>query len=212
VPLETRAQEIANALNEPGVLRPHLGTSTCHTPLASLDRFVFLLLTGKNIPRILAVSVQHLARRAPHPRKTRSHPPAIAAPHAYCCTPETPLLKANPKAPRHDRNPNMKIRHFAVCSLAVAALSAHAGDAPTSQWRMTETSLFDLVQNGYSIVAVTGNASRNDASSEDTFFLQRTNSVYKCFDAHDAEARAKRGGATAHCFELIKADLAPSGK
>ncbi|TCK44429.1 hypothetical protein B0G84_2798 [Paraburkholderia sp. BL8N3] len=106
----------------------------------------------------------------------------------------------------------MKIRHFAVCSLAVAALSAHAGDAPTSQWRMTETSLFDLVQNGYSIVAVTGNASRNDASSEDTFFLQRTNSVYKCFDAHDAEARAKRGGATAHCFELIKADLAPSGK
>ena len=37
----------------------------------------------------------------------------------------------------------------------MTALSAHADESSGSQWRFTETSLFELIQNGYSIAAVT---------------------------------------------------------
>ncbi|SAL26097.1 hypothetical protein AWB67_01055 [Caballeronia terrestris] len=87
----------------------------------------------------------------------------------------------------------------------MSALSANADESSGSQWRFTETTLFELIQNGYSIVAVTRDAARAGSSSaEDTFFLQKTNSVYKCFENHAVDASAKRPSAPVECYELTK--------
>ncbi|SAK96839.1 hypothetical protein AWB81_05428 [Caballeronia arationis] len=104
----------------------------------------------------------------------------------------------------------MKLPAIALGLLALTAL-AHA-DEPASQWRFTETTLFDLIQNNYNIVAVTSGTARNGASAEDTFFLQKTNSVFKCFESRDANASAKRASGAVECYELTKPGATASAK
>ncbi|WP_244140002.1 hypothetical protein [Caballeronia sp. BCC1704] len=88
--------------------------------------------------------------------------------------------------------------------LALAACcgeaSAQADALPNAQWRRADTTLFDLVQNGYTIVAVTSAPSRDSASPEDTYILQRTNSVYRCVETREAT----RSTSPLRCAELVK--------
>jgi hypothetical protein len=89
------------------------------------------------------------------------------------------------------------------CVVAVS-LPAHAQPQPNAQWRATETSFFDLIQNGYGIVAVTSVAARSTGLPEDTYVLQKTNSVFRCIETRGAETGAVRATAPIHCAELVK--------
>ena len=107
----------------------------------------------------------------------------------------------------------MRIAATAIGLLfALTAFSSHAEEPAASQWRFTETTLFDLVQNGYSIAAVTSGAARIGPSVEDTFFLQKTNSVFKCFETHAADAGSKRAATPFECYELTKPGATAPGK
>jgi hypothetical protein len=99
----------------------------------------------------------------------------------------------------------MKLHHAALCTLAMAAFAAHAERAPSAgQWRASEATLFDLIQNGYSIVSVT-TAPVRSGPLEDTYFLQKTNSVFRCTDTR-REASARASDASFTCVELVKPD------
>ncbi len=60
----------------------------------------------------------------------------------------------------------------ALC-LALGA-QTHAEPLPNAQWRTAETTFFDLIQNGYGIVAVTSVAARSSGLPEDTTSCRRT--------------------------------------
>ncbi|WP_244814035.1 hypothetical protein [Caballeronia sp. Lep1P3] len=84
------------------------------------------------------------------------------------------------------------------------AAPAHADAPPNAQWRAAETTLFDLVQNGYGIVAVTSVATRSSGLPEDTYILQKTNSVYRCVETRAGESAASHSSAPPRCAELVK--------
>ncbi|SAL16751.1 hypothetical protein AWB71_00663 [Caballeronia peredens] len=88
--------------------------------------------------------------------------------------------------------------------VAAASLPAHAQPQPNAQWRASETTLFDLIQNGYSIVAVTSVTARSTGLPEDTFIVQKTNSVYRCVETRAADTGTVRATAPIHCAELVK--------
>jgi hypothetical protein len=88
--------------------------------------------------------------------------------------------------------------------VAAVSLSAHAQPQSNAQWRATEATLFDLIQNGYGIVAVTSVAARSSGLPEDTYVLQKTNSVYRCVETRAAETGTVRATAPIRCAELVK--------
>jgi hypothetical protein len=88
--------------------------------------------------------------------------------------------------------------------VVAASLPAHAQPQPNAQWRASETTLFDLIQNGYGIVSVTSVAERSTGLPEDTYILQKTNSVFRCVETRAAETGAVRATAPLRCAELIK--------
>ncbi|MEY2168068.1 MULTISPECIES: hypothetical protein [unclassified Rhodanobacter] len=92
----------------------------------------------------------------------------------------------------------MKGLTFALC-LLISTTSAFANDFPSSQWKSSELSLFELVQSGYNIVAVT-----NDPNSGETFFLQKSGSAYKCAEVHADDVKARKFVAPFNCWELVK--------
>ena len=87
---------------------------------------------------------------------------------------------------------------FALC-LLISTTSTFAADFPSSQWKISRLSLFELVQSGYSIVAVT-----NDPNSGETFFLQKSGSAYKCAEVHADDIKARKFVALFNCWELVK--------
>ncbi|SAK75250.1 hypothetical protein AWB77_03420 [Caballeronia fortuita] len=97
-----------------------------------------------------------------------------------------------------------RILPFLVGCVAAASLPAHAQPQPNAQWRPTEATLFDLIQNGYGIVGVTSVAARNSGLPEDTYVLQKNNSLYRCVETRAAETGATRSSAPMHCAELVK--------
>jgi hypothetical protein len=88
--------------------------------------------------------------------------------------------------------------------VAAASLPAHAQPQSNAQWRATDATFFDLIQNGYGIVAVTSVAARNSGLPEDTYVLQKTNSVFRCVETRAAETGTVRSTAPIHCAELVK--------
>ncbi|WP_250471677.1 hypothetical protein [Caballeronia sp. GAFFF1] len=80
--------------------------------------------------------------------------------------------------------------------------SAQADALPNAQWRRADATLFDLVQNGYAIVAMTSASAPapSPASPENTYILQKTNSVYRCVETR----AATRPTSPPHCAELVK--------
>ncbi|SAK59098.1 hypothetical protein [Caballeronia ptereochthonis] len=88
--------------------------------------------------------------------------------------------------------------------VVAASLPAHAQPQPNAQWRVTETTLFDLIQNGYGIAAVTSVAARSIGLPEDTYILQKANSVYRCVETRAAETGTVRTTAPIRCAELVK--------
>ncbi|SAL62566.1 hypothetical protein AWB70_05721 [Caballeronia cordobensis] len=89
------------------------------------------------------------------------------------------------------------------CAIAVS-LPTHAQPQHNAQWRATEATFFDLIQNGYGIVAVTSVAARSTGLPEDTYVLQKTNSVYRCVETRAAETGTARSTAPLRCAELVK--------
>ncbi|SAK50473.1 hypothetical protein AWB79_01608 [Caballeronia hypogeia] len=88
--------------------------------------------------------------------------------------------------------------------VAATTFPAYAQPQASAQWRATETTLFDLIQNGYGIVTVTSVAARSTGLPEDTYVLQKNNSVYRCVETRAAETGATRSTAPLHCAELVK--------
>jgi hypothetical protein len=80
-----------------------------------------------------------------------------------------------------------------------AATSAVSAEGPSAQWKASSLSLFELVQAGYNIVAVT-----NDASSGQMFFVQKNGSAYKCTEIHVDDFNSKKFATSIRCWELVK--------
>jgi hypothetical protein len=99
----------------------------------------------------------------------------------------------------------IKARFLALGLFATVALASHAEEPPKGQWRLaTHTSLFDLTQNGYSIVAVTSDPpSQRGAASVEMFFLQKGNSMYKCMELHANDIKSRTFEAIFNCWELV---------
>jgi hypothetical protein len=97
-----------------------------------------------------------------------------------------------------------RIVPFLFGFLVTTAPSAHAELMPNAQWRAAETTLFDLIQNGYGIVAVTSVAARSSGLPEDTYILQKNNSVFRCVETRAAEVTTTRATGRLRCAELVK--------
>lgn len=97
-----------------------------------------------------------------------------------------------------------RILPFLLGALCAASLPAQAQPNPNAQWRHSETTFFDLIQNGYGIVSVTSVAARSTGLPEDTYILQKTNSVFRCVETRAAETGAVRASAPLRCAELVK--------
>lgn len=69
------------------------------------------------------------------------------------------------------------------------------------QWRLVDTSMYDLMQQGYSIVGVTSDAQPGGQASQ-LFFLQKGSSVYKCFEMHVSDIRSRTHAGILDCFQL----------
>jgi len=96
------------------------------------------------------------------------------------------------------------VRSIVALGVCCIGAAAYAEPLPNSQWRATETTLFDLIQNGYGIVGVTSAAARSSGLPEDTYTLQKTNSVYRCVEIRAAEFPATRSTPPLRCAELVK--------
>jgi hypothetical protein len=90
--------------------------------------------------------------------------------------------------------------------LVAATISpfASAQHAPNAQWQPADTTLFDLIQNGYGIVAVTSVAARSTGLPEDTYILQKNNSVFRCIETRATETGTTRASRPLRCAELVK--------
>ncbi|MDR5736374.1 MULTISPECIES: hypothetical protein [unclassified Caballeronia] len=92
---------------------------------------------------------------------------------------------------------------LALAPLAMAP-STRAEETPNAQWRASETTLFDLIQNGYTMVSTTSVAARSTGLPEDTYLLQKTNSVYRCVETRATDSAATRSITPLRCAELVK--------
>jgi hypothetical protein len=90
-------------------------------------------------------------------------------------------------------------RALIALSLLVATTPTLSTEAPTAQWKASSLSLFELVQAGYNIVAVT-----DDASSIQMFYVQKSGSVYKCTELHVGDFNSKNYTTSFRCWELVK--------
>ncbi len=97
-----------------------------------------------------------------------------------------------------------RIAQVALGCIAMTGITAHAQPQPNTQWRQAETSFFDLIQNGYEIVAVTSIAERASGLPADTYVLQKNNSVFRCVETRSAESGTTRTAAPLRCAELVK--------
>jgi hypothetical protein len=91
--------------------------------------------------------------------------------------------------------------------MATASAAFAQTDAPpnaNAQWRTAETTFFDLIQNGYTIAAATSVAARSTGLPEDTYILQKNNSVFRCVETRAAEKGTTRASSTLRCAELVK--------
>jgi hypothetical protein len=101
----------------------------------------------------------------------------------------------------------MKPSRIAPVLILIAAATsplAQAQRVPNAQWRPAETSLFDLIQNGYGIVSVTSVAARSTGLPEDTYILQKNNSVFRCVETRATESGTTRASSPLRCAELVK--------
>jgi hypothetical protein len=89
-------------------------------------------------------------------------------------------------------------RVFFALLLIGAATPALAVEVPTTQWKPSSLSLFELVQNGYTIVAVTGE------ELTQMFYVQKSGNVYKCLDTHLGDQKANNFTASFNCWQLAK--------
>ncbi|WP_250450668.1 hypothetical protein [Caballeronia sp. ATUFL_M2_KS44] len=102
------------------------------------------------------------------------------------------------------KTPSGILTILVALAFGCAAASAHADALPNAQWRAAETSMFDLIQNGYAIVGTTSVAARTSGLPGDVYILQKTNSVYRCAETRATESAAARSLTPLRCAELVK--------
>jgi hypothetical protein len=92
----------------------------------------------------------------------------------------------------------MYARIAAIGFLTLVTIGAVGDEAPNSQWQLRRgTSLFGLVQDGYLVVAVT-----LGSDGDQTFFLQKAGSLFKCADWHTPDVKKRTDNAILWCWEL----------
>ena len=79
------------------------------------------------------------------------------------------------------------------------SITARSEESPDAQWQYSRSSLFDLVQIGYTIVDVT---SAPDVGG-DTYFLQKSTDVYKCSETHVTDFKNKKSSSLLMCWHLV---------
>jgi hypothetical protein len=97
----------------------------------------------------------------------------------------------------------MKVR----LAIAVALLSAtaHAAQpAPADDWQPSAESMFDLLQNGYKLVAVV--SSEKQPATTRTFYLQKDRTVAQCVEVNVA---GRSSPTQRTCAELVQQYPAP---
>jgi hypothetical protein len=104
----------------------------------------------------------------------------------------------------------MKLR-LAALLLSAAAFAVHAEDTPDSQWRASPMTLATLLQDGYRIVTVLDGA-RGNAGSIETFYLQRDQSAFRCFQQRQSDLKTRTPDAPFGCFELVQPFAASGAK
>ncbi|CAB3648696.1 hypothetical protein [Paraburkholderia rhynchosiae] len=98
-----------------------------------------------------------------------------------------------------------------IALLGAASALAVQAQAPTdNQWRVSQTTLSTLLQNGYKIVAVV-NTPRGDGGPADTIFVQRDQSAFKCVDPQASDAGKDVGRKAPGCYELAPPSGAATG-
>jgi hypothetical protein len=97
----------------------------------------------------------------------------------------------------------VKRSFVAALALLVTALSAHADERPTAQWRPVKQSLADLVGAGYTVVAIKSEPPSEGLSME-IFFLQKGTSLCKCGESHVNDVKARKSTALFSCWELVQ--------
>ena len=92
-----------------------------------------------------------------------------------------------------------------MLSLLVPA-AVVADESERSQWAPVNASLFDLVQAGSRIVAVTEHE-RRDAVVV-TYYLQSDRTVHSCAELRAADAASKAQPSLPKCWRLVRPPLA----
>lgn len=110
-----------------------------------------------------------------------------------------------------DTRMNARAATVSSLILLIAATASAADEMASSQWKYGNLSMYELVGNGYSIVAAASDVNPRGVSLE-TFFLQKGNSVYKCSETHVSDVRTRKTAAMFGCWELVKPYALPEGK
>lgn len=86
---------------------------------------------------------------------------------------------------------------FFVASIAIAK-------EPTSQWKPSNFTLKNMIENGYTIVSISSDQNSNTNVYGETFFLQKSASVFKCSESHIVNSKTQESSALFMCFELVQ--------
>lgn len=79
-------------------------------------------------------------------------------------------------------------------------------DNAKNQWKLSHESLNSLVKKGFTIVSVIRLPSNDGAQHiawTEEFLLQKSGSVYKCFEDHHTDKKSNVHEATFDCLELV---------
>lgn len=90
----------------------------------------------------------------------------------------------------------MKTRHIAL--LAAGALAAHAHAMPTTQWKPSAESMFELIQGGFKLVSTMETRFSATAATR-TFYLQKDSNVAYCL-----ESWSNNVGKKFECYRLVQ--------
>jgi hypothetical protein len=90
-----------------------------------------------------------------------------------------------------------------AAALTLVSLTATA-EEPNRQWTPTNRSMFDLIQQGYRIVAMSRDTPVDVVGTAESYILQRDKSVVRCDELHQPHPPAGVPGVQFFCDELAK--------
>jgi hypothetical protein len=95
----------------------------------------------------------------------------------------------------------------AAFALSVFVSTSYAADVANAQWKHADQSMFDLVQDGYNVVAISHHAAEKNAKGHagaafTGYILQKGHEVYRCLETTWIEGQNKEGRLA--CQHLVK--------